>query len=185
MHPCRYQAHFQGWVEKHSGWPLDLQQWALQRMAMPLPPFHAHMHMAACQAKNTLSRVPAGGTGIGEPTEQMNRFLGLAGVVLQYATLAARALWLEVLFRRWNLRKWRDLPRLLVSSAFRAAARKAQLTEQQAALAGQAVAVAKAQQLPVDTEFLSEVSQAPPAQCQPVIVERDSTGAHGAMAAAM
>jgi hypothetical protein len=73
-------------------------------MAMPLPPFHAHMHMAACQAQNTLSRVPAGGTGIGEPTEQINRFLGLAGVVLQYATLSARALWLEVLFRRWNVR---------------------------------------------------------------------------------
>jgi hypothetical protein len=130
-------------VEQHSGWPQQLQDWALRIMAMPLPPFHAHMHMAACQAKNSLSRVPAGGTGIGEPTEQMNRFLGLAGVVLQYATLAARALWLEVLFRRWNLRKKRDLPRLLVASGYRAVARKAQLAEQQTDLARQAMAVAK------------------------------------------
>jgi hypothetical protein len=134
-----------------------LQNWALQQMAMPLPSFHVHMHMAACQAKNSLSRVPAGGTGIGEPTEQMNRFLGLAGVVLQYATLSARALWLEVLFRRWNVRKWRDLPRLLESSGYRAAARKTQLTEQQGDLAKQAAAVAKGVQLPIIAEFLQMV----------------------------
>lgn len=155
--PCRYQAHFRNWVQQHSEWPQSLRNRALQQMALPLPPFHAHMHMAACQAKNSLSRVPAGGTGIGEPTEQMNRFLGLAGVVLQYATLSARALWLEVLFRRWNLRKWRDLPRLLESSGYRAAARKARLTEQQCDLAKQAAAVAKVSGVPIDAEFLQMV----------------------------
>jgi hypothetical protein len=151
-----FQAHFKRWVQ-HSEWPQELQDWVLQLMAMPLPPFHAHMHTAACQAKNTLSRVPAGGTGIGEPTEQMNRFLGLAGVVLQYATLSARALWLEVLFRRWNVHKARDLPRLLVSSGYRAAARKAQLTEKQTDLAKQALNAAAVLRLPCGAEFVTQV----------------------------
>jgi len=88
----------------------------------------------------------------------MNRFLGLAGVVLQYATLASRALWLEVLFRRWNIRKLRDLPRLLVSSGCRAVARRARLSEQQAGHAARAMAVAIRLQLAVDTAFKEEVS---------------------------
>ena len=112
-------------------------------MACPLPPFHVHMHQASCQAKNSLNLVPAGGTGIGEPTEQMNRYLGVAGVVLQYAALASRALWLETLFRNWNLRKSRDLPRLLVDSGFRAEALRQQLSKQQDNLAAQACAVGR------------------------------------------
>jgi hypothetical protein len=70
-------------VRAQSLLPQHLKDYALEVMQMPLPPFHAHMHMASCQAQNSLKQVPAGGTGIGEPTEQMNRFLGLAGVVLQ------------------------------------------------------------------------------------------------------
>ncbi|KAF6262414.1 hypothetical protein COO60DRAFT_1624964 [Scenedesmus sp. NREL 46B-D3] len=158
---CKYQAHFKNWVQQHSEWPQVLQNWALQQMAMPLPSGSHSMPTCTWQhakAKNSLSRVPAGGTGIGEPTEQMNWFLGLAGVVLQYATLSARALWLEVLFRRWNVRKWRDLPRLLESSGYRAAARKTQLTEQQGDLAKQAAAVAKGVQLPINAEFLQMVT---------------------------
>ncbi|WIA40653.1 hypothetical protein OEZ86_013989 [Tetradesmus obliquus] len=155
---CRFQAHFKKWVEQHSDWSPDEKAFALRHMQMPVPPFHIHMHMAACQAMNALSRVPAGGTGIGEPTEQMNRFLGLAGVVLQYATLASRALWLEVLFRRWNIRKLRDLPRLLVSSGCRAVARRARLSEQQAGHAARAMAVAIRLQLAVDTAFKEEVA---------------------------
>jgi len=120
-------------VQGQSQWPQRLKDYALEVMQMPLPPFHAHMHMASCQAQNSLKQVPAGGTGIGEPTEQMNRFLGLSGVVLQYTTLSARALWLEVLFRQWNHLKWQDLPHLLVRSAFRTLARKEQLSEQQTA----------------------------------------------------
>lgn len=98
--------------------------------------------MASCQALNSLKQVPAGGTGIGEPTEQMNRFLGLAGVVLQYTTLAGRALWLEVLFRQWNLLKYLDLPHLLVRSAYRAHAKKVLLNEEQTEAYKQAKSVA-------------------------------------------
>ena len=114
-----------------SGWTEEQKAWALHKLQMPLPPFHKHMHMASCQVQNGLERVAAGGTGIGEPTEQMNRFMGLAGVVLQYVTLAARALWLEVLFSQWNRRKAKDLPSLLVRAAYRSHAKKAQLVSEQ------------------------------------------------------
>lgn len=142
---CKFKVHFKNWVAHQSSWPQWMRDFALTVMALPLPPLHVHMHVPDCQAKNSLSQVLAGGTGIGEPTEQMNRFLGLAGVVLQYTTLAARALWLEVLFRQWNHRKWLDLPRLLVSTGYRAQARTAQLTEQQEQLAGQARGIAMAE----------------------------------------
>lgn len=140
---CRYKGHFRRWVEARSCWTQQQKEYALRVMQMPLPPFHAHMHMASCQAENSLKQVPAGGTGIGEPTEQMNRFLGLAGVVLQYTTLAARALWLEVLFRQWNHLKYQDLPYLLVRSGFRALAKKEQLCEQQTAAFKQAKIVVR------------------------------------------
>lgn len=144
-------------MKAQSLWPQHLKDYALEVMQMPLPPFHAHMHMASCQAQNSLKQVPAGGTGIGEPTEQMNRFLGLAGVVLQYTTLSARALWLEVLFRQWNHLKWQDLPHLLVRSAFRMLARKEQLSEQQSASCNQARRVAR--ELGMDwTEFSKQVT---------------------------
>ena len=115
----------------------------LDVMAMPLPPFHVHMHTASCQAQNALNRVDGGGLGMGEPTEQMNRYLGIAGVVLQYAALANRALWLEVLFRRWNLRKQAGLPRLLVHAGYRAIARRQQQTQEKTERLKQAVQAVK------------------------------------------
>lgn len=114
----------------------------MQVLRMPLPPFHLLMHIASCQAKNALNRVPAGGLGLGEPTEQLNRFLGLAGVVLQYTTLSVRALWLEVLISRWNEHKRRDLPRVLVQAACRAVSKAEQLQQQQTTLASRAITIA-------------------------------------------
>lgn len=131
VHCCRFQAHFKRWVEQKSPFTQEQKDWVAKFMSMPLPPFHLHMHIAACQEKNSISKVAKAGTGIGEPTEIMNAFMSLAGVTLQYATLAGRALWLEVLFHRWNQQKLCDLPRLLVDSAYRAEAKLAQLQEQQ------------------------------------------------------
>lgn len=135
---CRFKAYFQKWVESRSDWTEGQRRWAQEILQCPLPPFHVHMHQATCQAKNSLNLVNAGGTGVGEPTEQMNRYLGLAGVVLQYATLAGRALWLEALFEHWNKRKRQDLPRLLVESGCRALTQRKQQSERQAELARQA-----------------------------------------------
>lgn len=139
---CRFKAHLKNWVENSSDWTYEQRRWAQDVLQCPLPPFHVHMHQASCQAKNSLNQVPAGGTGIGEPTEQMNRYMGLAGVVLQYATLAGRTLWMETMFRHWNKRKQQDLPRLLVDSGCRALTQRKQLQERQADLAEQAMAIA-------------------------------------------
>lgn len=73
----------------------------------------------------------------------MNRYLGIAGVVLQYAALANRALWLEELFCRWNLRKQADLPRLLVTAGYRATACQQQQQQHADRLVVQAAAVVR------------------------------------------
>ena len=122
------------------GWTQQQQAWARDVMSMPLPPFHVNMHGVSCQEKNALSRVDGGGLGLGEPTEQMNRFLGVAGVVLQYTTLAGRALWLEVMFSSWNQRKAADLARVLVNAVCRAQARLLQLSDEQAGIRRQILA---------------------------------------------
>jgi len=96
-----------------------------------------------CQAENSLKQVPAGGTGIGEPTEQMNRFLGLAGVVLQYTTLAARALWLEVSFRQWNHLKYQASAVPAGQVRLQGVGQKEQLCEQQTAAFKQAKIVVR------------------------------------------
>jgi hypothetical protein len=112
---CKFGPHFHK-VAAECGragmWSHPLASWASE-LHMPLPPFHRYMHSAACAAQHALDLLPAAGIGVGEPTEVLNRYLGIAGTVLQYATRAVRAVWLEVLLQAWQLKKENDLPKLL------------------------------------------------------------------------
>lgn len=135
---CRFAEHFRAWATMHSGWAAALLAWALS-MPFPLPPFHAHMHAAACMAKNSHKLVYAAGIGVGEPPEQFNRFIGQTALPLQYAALCIRGLWLEVQLSAWNRRKVRLLPALLVNSGLKASSRSRLLLQKQVALGEYAV----------------------------------------------
>jgi hypothetical protein len=101
-------------------------------MAMPLPPFHINMHNPECIERHTLKQVDSAGRGAGEPAEIFNRFLGLSGMVLQYASKPVRELWLEVMMLAWRNMKEADLPRLLISMYSKAVAQeRLALSEQQ------------------------------------------------------
>lgn len=108
--------------------------WALA-MAMPLPPFHINMHNPECIERNTLKQVEAAGRGAGEPAEIFNRFLGLSGMVLQYAAKPVRELWLEELMVAWRAMKEADLPRLLVSMFSKAVLQERLSAKEQSRLA--------------------------------------------------
>lgn len=109
---CQFKAHFKNFALLRSGWSALLVAWALA-MAMPLPPFHINMHNPDCIERNTPKQVLAAGRGAGEPPEVFNRYLGLSGMVLQYASKPVRELWLEVMMMAWRRMKEADLPRLL------------------------------------------------------------------------
>lgn len=126
---CKFKAHFRDFAALRSGWSALLVAWALA-MAMPLPPFHVNMHNPECIERNTLKQVDAAGRGAGEPAEIFNRFFGLGGMVLQYASKPVRELWLEVMMQAWRLMKEADLPRLLVSMHSKATMQK-QLSQQE------------------------------------------------------
>lgn len=112
---CKFGPHFRA-VAQASGssglWLPQAAAWGAH-MHMPLPPFHKYMHSAECAASHALELVAAAGLGCGEPTEVLNKYLGIAGTVLQYASKPVRALWLEVLLLAWRLKKEQDLPSLL------------------------------------------------------------------------
>lgn len=112
---CRFGPHFRKVAAEcgSSGlWPPHLAAWASQ-LHTPLPPFHKYMHSSACAARHAMELLPAAGLGVGEPTEVLNRYIGIAGTVLQYASKAVRAVWLEVLLLAWQDKKEQDLPMLL------------------------------------------------------------------------
>eukprot|EP00878_Enallax_costatus_P029652 GHUV01032192.1.p1 GENE.GHUV01032192.1~~GHUV01032192.1.p1 ORF type:complete len:557 (+),score=190.43 GHUV01032192.1:1035-2705(+) len=128
---CKWAAHCRDFANLRSGWSALLVAWALA-MAMPLPPFHINMHNPDCIERHTLKQVDAAGRGAGEPAEVSNRFLGLSGMVLQYASKPVRELWLEVMMLAWRNMKEADLPRLLVSMYSKAVAQeRLGLAEQQ------------------------------------------------------
>lgn len=139
---CKFGPHFHK-VAAECGragmWPPELAAWASQ-LHMPLPPFHKYMHSAACAAQHALELLPAAGLGAGEPTEVLNRYLGIAGTVLQYATKAVRAVWLEVLLLSWRLKKENDLPMLLWRMWCKARVQQASYGDEQEQLWDQAEA---------------------------------------------
>lgn len=135
---CKFKAHFRQFAELRSGWSALLVAWALA-MAMPLPPFHVNMHNPECIERNTLKHVDAVGRGAGEPAEIFNRYLGLSGMVLQYASKPVRELWLEVMMLAWRSKKEADLPRLLVSMHSKAVLQERLSLEEQSQLAGLAL----------------------------------------------
>jgi hypothetical protein len=134
---CRWRSHFRQFVSHISGWPAELQAWALA-MHMPLPPFHINMHSAECAEENSLKRIAGAGRGNGEPTEIFNRFLGLSGAVLQYAAKAVRETWLEVQMLEWTRKKEADLPGLLVRMLLRARVEEAVYVQQMQQLEAEA-----------------------------------------------
>lgn len=135
---CRFAEHLRAWAASNSGWSATLLAWVMA-MPCPLPPFHAHMHAASCMAKNSHKLVYAAGSGVGEPPEQFNRYMGQCAMPLQYAAQWVRNLWLEVHMRCWNRRKVRLLPALLVNIGLKAADREQQLLDKQESLALHAV----------------------------------------------
>lgn len=116
---CKWAPHFRQFVSESSGWEAWLRAWALG-MPMPLPPFHSHMHSPECAEQNSLKRIAGAGRGNGEPTEIFNRFLGMIGPVLQYASKHVRVTWLSVQIQEWRRKKEEDLPALLVRMLSRA-----------------------------------------------------------------
>lgn len=139
---CKFGAHFKNWVVNYSGWPAALQAWALA-MAFPLPPFHANMHTADCVSKHSMLLHQGIGRGTGEPPEQLNRYMGPAGTVMQYQAHPKRALWLELLFGLgWNRRrKQADLAPNLMRIACRTAVLIKQIQEEMGTLGTEAVAL--------------------------------------------
>lgn len=135
---CRWGPGFKEFVSNVSGWHAALKAWALA-MGLPLPPFHIKAHKAECAERNCIQRIPAAGRGHGETTEVFNKFLGLCGMVLQYAAPVIRELWLEVQMRAWRSKKEQDLAPLVVRMWLRASAQEAVYMEEQQQLAQKAM----------------------------------------------
>jgi hypothetical protein len=112
---CKFGPHFRS-VAAECGstglWSAAAAAWG-SALEAPLPQFHKHMHSISCANRHAMELTLAAGMGSGEPTEVMNRFLGVAGSVLQYAGKAVRAVWVEVLLQAWRRKKELDLPSLL------------------------------------------------------------------------
>lgn len=119
---CKFGPHMRGVADvcgRNGWWMAAAAAWG-RTLETPLPPFHRHMHSIACSSRHALELIPAAGMGCGEPTEVLNRFLGVAGSVLQYAAKAVRAVWVEVLLLAWRQKKELDLPALLWRMFFKA-----------------------------------------------------------------
>ena len=92
---CRFWAYFLAWLRAETRLAHDVVISAKQMM-MPVPPFHANMHNAACRASNSLqcADFPGWINPIGEPAEQRWPLLG-SGIKFKHMTKHGGTAYLE------------------------------------------------------------------------------------------
>ena len=117
---CRYKNHAIAWAEEKQELNEELTTWVSKLMSFPLGSFHGPMHNALCQSINSLRSIPDAGLGTGEPPEYAWSHMRRSGHLLQYMSLATRALHLERVALLWNKSRRSNLVQFLVAAYKRA-----------------------------------------------------------------
>lgn len=136
---CRYKNHAIAWAEEKQELNEELTTWVSKLMSFPLGSFHGPMHNALCQSINSLRSIPEAGLGTGEPPEYAWSHMRRSGHLLQYMSLATRALHLERVALLWNKTRKTNLVQFLVAAYKRADLKYREKTEELRSIMHQAV----------------------------------------------
>lgn len=99
---CRFKEHAKAWGLAKRDVLGHIADWVGHVMQYPLPSFHHSMHIASCQWNNSFKTMVGAGLGVGEPPEYTWSQFRRAGHILQYQSLAVRAIFLERMVLLWN-----------------------------------------------------------------------------------
>eukprot|EP00889_Picochlorum_renovo_P006410 jgi/Picre1/33440/NNA_008764.t1 len=135
----RYKNHAIAWAEEKQELNEELTTWVSKLMSFPLGSFHGPMHNALCQSINSLRSIPEAGLGTGEPPEYAWSHMRRSGHLLQYMSLATRALHLERVALLWNKTRKSNLVQSLVAAYKRADLKYREKTEELRSIMHQAV----------------------------------------------
>ncbi len=136
---CRYKNHAIAWAEEKQELNEELTTWVSKLMSFPLGSFHGPMHNALCQSINSLRSIPEAGLGTGEPPEYAWSHMRKSGHLLQYMSLATRALHLERVALLWNKSRRSNLVQFLVAAYKRADLKHREKTDELKTIMHQAV----------------------------------------------